>query len=268
MEIDKKAFEYAIKKIDDGYIFENFGLNFLSAVQGHDFIPVGGTKDKGVDGYQHIYSRENNQKIVYQLSTEQTFESKLCDTLEKLKRNNVTVDRLYYVTNRKLYNTDKVVEDLYDRYKTPISIMDVQWFVSNANHILPTIRAYQAYVDTYLHEFTRPGKTQVVANLDSDSRLYVFLSQQFNSRTDEFKLDDLLADTLILYALEGTDPDIEIFKTRNEIKEAIKKYIKFDPQLLEKKINERLETLSTKPRKINFHPDRGYCLITSQKCHF
>lgn len=260
MNIDTAAFQHAISKIDDGFIFENFGLSFLNAVQGHEFIPVGGTKDKGVDGYQHIYSRKYNEKIIYQLSTEITFEAKIKNTLEKLKQNGIKIDRLYYVTNRKLNNTDQIVENLYDKYKIPITIFSLPWFVSNSNHSQSTIRAYQAYVDTYLHEFTKPGRSQVVANLDSDSRLYVFLSQQFNTRSDKFKLDDLLSDTLILYALEGTDPDKELFKIKEEVKESIKKYIKFDPQLLDQKINERLNTLSTKPRKINFHPEKGYCL--------
>ena len=142
-----------------------------------------------------------------------------------------------------------------------IRVFDIRWFVSNSNNNESTIRAYQSYVDTYLHEFSKPGKSQVVANLDSDSRLYVFLSQQFDSKTDDFKLDDLLADTLIIYALEGTDPDQEILLNKEEIKLAIKQYIKFDPQLLENKIDERLVSLSTKPRKIKHHTAKnGYCL--------
>lgn len=261
MNIDKDAFEYAIKKIDDGFIFENFAVSFLNSVLGYEFIPVGGTKDKGIDGYQHIFSRGGNEKNIYQLSTEKTFEDKICNTIEKLNKNKVSFERIYYVTNRKLNNTDTVIEDIYEKYKIPVTIWDIRWFSSNSNHSKTTIRAYQSYVDTYLHEYTRPGKTQVVANLDNDSRLYVFLSQQFDSKIDSFKLDNLLADTLILYALEGTDPDKEILLTQEQIKESIKKYIKFDPQLLDEKITERLDTLSTKPRKIKFHTaKKGYCL--------
>ena len=87
--------------------------------------------------------------------------------------------------------------------------------------------------------------------------MYVFLSQQFDVKSDDFKLDDLLADTLIIYALEGTDPDKELLMNKNEIKEAIKKYIKFDPQLLDSKIDERLVSLSTKPRKIKYHTSKA-----------
>ena len=112
---------------------------------------------------------------------------------------------------------------LYEKYKIQVRIFDIRWFVSNSNNNESSIRAYHSYVETYLHEFSKPGKSQVIANLDSDSRLYVFLSQQFDVKSDDFKLDDLLADTLIIYALEGTDPDKELLMNKNEIKEAIKK---------------------------------------------
>ncbi len=262
MNIDIEAFEYAIKKIDDGFIFENFALGFLNAVLGYEFIPVGGTKDKGIDGYQHVFCRKGSEKIIYQLSTEKTFEDKITNTIIKLNENTIKYDRIYYITNRKLNNTDSFTEKLFDKYVIPIIIFDIRWFISNSNHSEATIRAYQSYVETYLHEFTKPGKSQVVANLDGDSRLYVFLSQQFDQRNEDFKLDDLLADTLILYALEGTDPDKEKFLTQDCIKKAIKKYVKFDPQLLDQKINQRLVRLASKPnKKINYHPTKNaYCL--------
>jgi hypothetical protein len=55
MSIDQKEFDYVIEKIDDGFIFEAFGYEFLAAVLGYDFIPTGGTKDRGVDGFYLSY---------------------------------------------------------------------------------------------------------------------------------------------------------------------------------------------------------------------
>ena len=223
MNIDKDAFEYAIQKIDDGFIFENFAVSFLSSTLGYEFIPVGGTKDKGVDGYQHIFHRKGKEKIIYQLSTQLTYSDKIEDTILKLQQNNIEFDAIYYVTNRKLNNTDTLIETLYEKYMIQVRVFDIRWFVSNSNNNESSIRAYHSYVETYLHEFSKPGKSQVIANLDSDSRLYVFLSQQFDVKTEDFKLDDLLADTLIIYALEGTDPDKEILMNKEQIKLAIKK---------------------------------------------
>lgn len=261
MQVDKEAFEYAISKINDGNIFEVFGNEFLSAVLGYTFIPVGRIKDKGVDGFQHILYRSGNEKHIFQLSTELDHVGKIFNTIKKLKENGIDFGRLVYVTNRKINNAEALVDDVFDTKAIHLTIFDIRWFSSNCNQSDKTIRAYQAFVDTYLHEYEKPGKYQTVANLDSDSRLFVFLGQQFDSNRVDLKLDDLLADTLILYALEGTDPDKNILKTELEIKEAIKKYLKFDPQLLDSKISERLLILSTKPRKIKYHAkEQGYCL--------
>ncbi|MEJ5316670.1 MAG: hypothetical protein WHS63_06660 [Tenuifilum sp.] len=261
MQVDKEAFEYAIAKIDDGNIFELFGNDFLSAVLGYSFIPVGRTKDKGVDGFQHIYSRNDSQKHIFQLSTELDHVGKIYNTIKKLQENEIEFDRLVYVTNRKINNAESLVDEVFDKTKIPLTIYDIRWFSANCNLSEQTIKAYQVFVSTYLHEYSKPGKYYTVSDLDSDSRLFVFLGQQFDSNRDDLKLDDLLADTLILYALEGTDPDKHNLKSEAQIKESIKKYLKFDPQLLDSKISERLVALSTKPRKIKFHTkEQGYCL--------
>ena len=75
------------------------------------------------------------------------------------------------------------------------------------------------------------------------------------------RLDDLLADTLILFSLESTNPDKGLFKSEIEIKVGIEKYLKFDPKLIDEKIVERLKVLSTKPRKIIHHTKaNAFCL--------
>ena len=261
MQIDKEAFEYAISKIDDGNIFETFGKDFLSAFLGYEFIPVGGIKDKGVDAFQHVFQRQGNEKIIFQLSTELEYENKILNTVIKLINNKISFSKLIYVTNRKVNNAEQLVDNILEKTNIHLNIFDIRWFSTNSNSSEKTIKAYQIFVDTYLHEYSKPGKYYIVANLAEDSRLFVFLGQQFESNREDLKLDDLLADTLILFGLEGTDPDKEVFKTENEIKESIKHYIKFDPQLLDSKISKRLHALTTKPRKIKFHSKaNAYCL--------
>lgn len=261
MQVDKEAFEYAIAKIDDGNIFETFGSNFLSAVLGYSFIPVGRTKDKGIDGFQHIFSRNDSQKHIFQLSTEQDHVGKIYNTIKKLQENKIEFDRFVYVTNRKINNAESLIDEVFEKTKIPLTIYDIRWFSAHCNQTEKTIKVYQVFVNTYLHEYSKPGKYHTVADLDSDSRLFVFLGQQFDRNRDDLKLDNLLADTLILYALEGTDPDKNILKSEEQIKESIKKYLKFDPQLFDSKISERLGALTTKPRKIKYHTKgQGYCL--------
>jgi hypothetical protein len=128
MQIDVTAFEYAISKIEDGFIFESFAQQFLSAVLGYGLIPVGGSKDKGIDAYQHIYQSDKLNKTIFQMSTESTWDDKIIDTFNKLKSNKVSFDRLFYVTNRKLNNTDKYCEDFFEQYKINLTIYDIRCF--------------------------------------------------------------------------------------------------------------------------------------------
>lgn len=267
MQVDKNAFEHAISKIDDGNIFEIFSKEFLAAALGYGFIPVGGTKDKGVDAFQHVFHRAGNEKIIFQISTELGHEAKIYSTIDKLTNNGIEYTKLFYVTNRKINNAETLIDEVFEKKTVHLTIYDIRWFTTNCNLSEKTIKAYQIFVDTYLHEYSKPGKYYTIANLDADSRLFVFLGQQFDSNRADLKLDNLLADTLILFALEGTDPDKDIFKSEREIKESIKKYLKFDPQLIDSKITERLHALTTKPRKIKFHTKKlGYCLPYETRC--
>lgn len=261
MFINDQGFEYAISSIGEGRIFEKFGQSFLNGVIGIDFIPVGQSKDKGIDGYQHLFCNTKNIKKIYQFSTEKDYEGKIKLTINILKKNKIEFDKLFYVTNRKLNNTYYYIDYIYDNYGIVLEIWDIRWFSSNRHSNQQTTNAYDHFVNTYLHEFTRPGINTAVADLNDDSRLYVFLQQQFENDDSGRELDDLLADTLILYSLEETDPSTENVMTEDEIIVKIQKYLKFDMKLISSKIEQRLQHLSRKPRKIQYHRKfNGYCL--------
>jgi len=106
MEIDKRAFSSAISKIKDGWVFEEFGNRFLSAVLGHDFIPIGGTTDRGIDGFENVYVEDKKRTKIYQLSTESDYQEKIKGTAEKLNQNGIDFQSLTYVTNRKIPQQD------------------------------------------------------------------------------------------------------------------------------------------------------------------
>jgi len=255
------GFKFALNQINDGFVFENFALKFLPLILGYELMPVGGVKDKGIDGLNYIYSKSGVEKSIFQLSTETNTEGKIDNSLQKLVDNNIPFDSFVYVTNRSVTNKDSIVDKFVDKYKKSIRIFDQAWFVSHANHSDATINCYYTFIDSHLHEFNKPGKTYVMSNLVGKSELFVFLRQQLEHQRDDLKIDDLLSDTLILFGLEGTDPDKEILMTKEEITGSIKEFVKFDPKLLSETIDKRLKILSTKPRKIKYHSTKqGYCL--------
>lgn len=260
--IDPAACKFALSKIDDGFVFEQFAQRFLSAVLGHSFLPVGGIKDRGIDGLEHIFARSDSERVIYQCSIEKGPQGKAEGTLIKLKDNQIKYDRFTYVTNQEVSDKDKIIDALIDKYSIPVQIYDLSWFSANVNHSDATINAYQTVIDSYLHEFHKPGGSFVIGDLVDDPRLYVFLRQQWEEKRGQITLDALLADTLILYALEGTDPDKNILKTKPQITQTISQHLKFEPKLLSGQINDRLDALSRKPnKKINYHKqDDAYCL--------
>ena len=165
MKVDKDAFEYAVAKIDDGDIFERFGTEFLAASLGYEFIPVGGSKDKGVDAFKHIVCRKHHEKIIFQLSTELDHEGKIFDTIKKLEGNKISYSKLFYVTNRKINNSEAFVDRVHEETGTHLTIFDIRWFSANCNQSERIIRVYQIFVDTYLHEYSKPGKFVTISNL-------------------------------------------------------------------------------------------------------
>ena len=96
--VDPQAFEFAMKQIDDGKVFENFGLQFLTGVLGYRFVPVGGLHDRSIDGLEHTFSRVGFTRAVYQLPIDQNTSHKMRDSLEKLKRNEIAFGQFNYVT--------------------------------------------------------------------------------------------------------------------------------------------------------------------------
>lgn len=259
--VDQRSFEYALTLINDGFIFEKFAQSFLSCVLGYDFIPAGKILDRGIDGLQHIYNRKGFESYIYQMSCTSSPIPKLTDSLNKLKDNGIEHNAFYYVTNRVVDDKDILIDKLYELHAKPIHIYDLTWFTSNANHSEGTIRTFRSFVTNYMHEFAQPGKTFQIENLIDDPRLFVFLRQQWELNKHNLDLHVILADTLILFVLEGTDPDKAIFRTEDEIFNLIAQYLKFDPKLLHSTILARLKTLSTKPRKIQYHSiGKAYCL--------
>lgn len=260
--INPSEIEYALGQIQDGFLFERLSQNFLAKILGYEFIPVGGLKDRGIDGLEHVFAKNSNDRFIYQTSIERDSKGKLNDTLKKLHENNIDFTSLIYVTNQIFFDQEKFIDQAVGIYGVNIRIYDVKWFSSRVNTSQDLVDIYNTFVTSYFHQFNKPGQSQIFADLLDDPRLFVFLRQQLDASKHEDNLEIPLADSLILYALEGTDPDKNIFLSKTEIKTKVSEYIKFEPRKIYPTIDERLLKLSSKPSKrINYHKDvDAYCL--------
>lgn len=72
--------------IDDGFLFESFAQEFLSARLGYRFLSSGGIKDRGIDGLEHVSEDANKITSIFQITIDKKPETKLIDTLDKLKK--------------------------------------------------------------------------------------------------------------------------------------------------------------------------------------
>jgi len=264
----ENTIKLALENLDNGWVFEDFGHRFLGARLGYEFVPVGGSKDKGLDGFQHIFSLSSKEREIFQLSTEKSDPKvKINDTIKKLIKNGKSVSRLTYVTNRKINNKDTIIDEIYDETEKNIRIWDISWFDINVNHSESTIRVYDNYIKSNLQEYSKPGKSYTVANLDQDSRLYVFLRQQIEDSPNTQNLNDSLVDSLILFHLEDTDPETDTIKTEKSIIDYVKSFLKKGDSSVDEQVKIRLENISkTKSRKIQKHTQLGgYCLPFSTR---
>jgi len=84
-EINTKLGQVALDKCE-GFPFERFINDFLAAIEGKDFVPIGGSSDGGADGIQEqgLYSVSKSE-VFYQISIEKNQKSKGSDSIERRK---------------------------------------------------------------------------------------------------------------------------------------------------------------------------------------
>lgn len=265
--IDPRDVEFVLSLMPNGFVFEKFGQEFLSKIVGHEFIPVGGIRDRGIDGLEHTFSSQGRETNIYQLSIEQNAKAKITKTIAALRKNSVQCERMFYVTNRKVDDIYGLQEEFYSSSKIHVQIWDIGWFKININNSQGTKDVFRRFQSQYLTKYNQPGVAYEVIDLYSDPRLYVFLRQQWDASQRTSALEEVLADSLILFALEGTDPDKGILRSQDDILSQILAITHFDPKWLYPTIDQRLKVLSTKPRRIRHHrQENAYCLPYETRC--
>jgi len=249
--------------IKDGFLFESFSQEFLSARLGYNFLSSGGIKDRGIDGLEHVSELSNKLTSIFQITIDKKPKQKLKDTLEKLKINGIPCKRLTYVTNVDVKNKDELVDYSEDEFDVNLRIFDRSWIANNSNESTATRSVIANFISRNLRELQKPGTEFVVEDFIKDPKLYVFLMQQVRGNSNVDNLNNKLIDSLVLYSLRDTDPDKSVLMNADEIEESVRSMFDFEVERLRSKINKRLKALSRKPdKKINHHTQDGdnYCL--------
>ena len=256
----------------EGFQFERFVNDFYPKLVGASFVPLGGIHDGGADAYQgdppvHQGGGGPATTVFYQTTVQEDFRNKIRHTVSRLQEFGREVEALTYVTSRSIKLPDIEERNLTRELGVHIQIRDANYIVSHINDSAGTIAAFNHHLRR-LTDFLRGiGASTLItpsANVQSPA-VYVFLEQELARRRGDSNLLDTVTDALILWALEGTDPDARLLMSREDVLDKIAKEISAVRRVVERRIGRRLEWLSDKRypggRQVRWHRQQNlFCL--------
>ena len=205
-----------LKDNDDGFLFEKFAQIYYSAITENKFKPVGGLHDGGADGINEntgLYEEEGKTTSFTQISIDKQPKSKIKKTIKRLLAYERDVKKLTYLTSIIIDDIDKLEDDIFDEFNVRLYIRDAKYIASNINYSRQTELAFKDnLLDTYdfLRDFGSTSLMMQTSVTYHDSNLpflFAFIQRELENKTDRSSMVNSLTDSLILWALEGTDPD-------------------------------------------------------------
>lgn len=264
--VDPRIIEIALSRVG-GTDFENFAQGFFASTMGADYVPMGGFHDGGADGAldDRVYEATGTKKFM-QASISADAKTKIRKTVRRLFEFGRDPKSLIYATNQKLTLIDQLQEELSDELNCRIVVRDRSYFQHQINRTPGALQSYKAYVAgaaSYLDGIGAADMVQPVQGLPAKT-LSVFLGQELDRRRGKGELLESVADSLILWSLEGTDPDKKNFLTIEEIENRVLEALPSSRTYFRGVLKHRIDNLVAKGnggRKVNFHrKEGGYCL--------
>ena len=264
--VDKSLLEIALEKTN-GDDFEKFINDFGSSIFGYTFIPLGGHRDGGADAFlDTIYEIKEKQSVFIQTSIQQDYKTKISNTIKRLKEFGRAIKLLYYFTSREIDNIDVIEDEFSEKFKAIIKIRDKKWILSSINNNQSTKSAFYSYLEKYTFFLKKIGSTSIASNINAriPDEIILFLSKELDNTGNDEKILFKICDGLILWSLEGTDPDTNILMAEEEIKRKIFLCLPQTEKIIKGIVHTRLESLRKAPKKerqIRYHGNqKKYCL--------
>ena len=267
--VNLKLAEVALEYVE-GTAFEHFFNAFYPALAGIEFVPLGGNHDGGADAFQDnaVYEGVGQRPgTFYQASIQVDHRSKIRGTIKRLREFGRDPKLLTYITSRRVGTIDQEEETLSSKLEVFVKIRDCKWIAGNINHSPATVSAFQTYLQpavAFLGEIG--GATFISASNNVPARaMCVFLGQEMDRRRGKTHMAEAVADSLILWALEGTDPDRGIFLKRGHIVKRIEQTLPAAKHFMPGVIDNRLKVMARKNnptgREIRWYrKEDKYCL--------
>lgn len=210
---------------------------------------------------------EGEVDTFYQASVEKNHQQKIRRTVARLIEFGRRPKSLLYVTPHELSTIDQDEQRLSQELGVFIRIRSRQWIASNINRSHQTIAAFNSFLRSYTAFLQHAGGTNLARQGShvGDRTVCVFLSQEAERRSGKTQLLEAVTDSLILWALEGTDPDKKIMMSRDAILQKILTTLPFAKHFVKGTIDHRLEQLANKAntngREVRWHQKEDlFCL--------
>lgn len=255
----------ALDKCDPG-AFEKYAQSVFSQVVGPAFKPLGGMHDGGADGFiENDFEQVGHPSRFFQASKQANVSAKIRHTVKRLQEAGREVKRLYFASSLTIPNSDRLAHEIGEEFDVSISIYDRTFFEQHANDSTPVQLAFDHYLrasTAFLDELKAPSfpSNSPIPNAQA---VCAFLGQELERRLGTVKTLEAVCDSLILWTLEGTDPDKSIFLTKDQIAETVIAIIPSAKRFFREHLTDRLAALQKKvsgQRQINHHRKDGYCL--------
>lgn len=270
MTLDTIDHELAIVAFErvGGDDFEQFVNAFYPSIAGEDFVPLGGLHDGGADAFQESIGWEGKSShVFYQSSVSVDHRTKIKKNVKRLREFGRNVTAIVYVTSKLIQHIDVEEDKLSKKLSCRVRIRDRAFLVSHVNDSIATRAAFRKYLNPSVAFLKKVGGSHLLhhsAHVTSPE-VYVFLQQEIERREGKINLVNAMTDGLVIWALEGTDPDCEEFRSRDEILDTILAEVPSAQRLIEGALDARLQALATKSkaigRSIRWHRDIDkYCL--------
>ena len=236
-----------------GYVdtrpFERFAQDFLGDQLGTEFVPHGGMHDAGADGVFYDTHDAAPSRFM-QASTTDAITQKIKDTVRDLRAVGRNVVHLDYASSRDVAKADLLERSLAKELGVSVRIYGASYFATHINTSAATQAAYRHHLAYAIEHLTNPGRSAMapVSRHVQSPGVYVFLRQELDRRQGDTSLVDALVDALVLWALEGTDPDKNILLARADLPRKVKSQLPAVSSLFEKHLDRALTRLSDKTR--------------------
>lgn len=252
-----------------GTPFEDFVNAFYPAISGSSYVPLGGLKDGGADGFfdSGLSEVRGKQGAFLQASIQEDHRAKIRGTVKRLREFGRTPTSLTYVTSRVIQYIDTEEELLSEELGVNVRIRDRRYVATHITTSHVTTDAFNQHLRPYLASLSTAGNIPLIAPSDKvrSPAVYVFLRQEVERRLGKSSLTDAVSDGLILWALEGTDPDKNLFMTGDEVIAKIEEAVPPARQFIRGIYRARMEHLASKQnpsgREVRWHKkDDLFCL--------